>query len=93
MWTKQANLFPYKCTFNQIYIRVNTCVNLNQLCVLIDGLQYKATYENVILVGSGTYGSVYYVRCDGDGDSDGDGDIVNKKVNFVGSGTLKVATM
>ena len=24
--------------------------------------QYKATYENVILVGSGTYGSVYYVR-------------------------------
>ena len=64
-------------------------MNLNQLCVLIDGLQYKATYENVILVGSGTYGSVYYVRCDGDGD----GDIVNKKVNFVGSGTLKVATM
>lgn len=62
-------------------------MNLNQLCVLIDGLQYKATYENVILVGSGTYGSVYYVRCDGDGD------IVNKKVNFVGSGTLKVATM
>ena len=55
--------------------------------ILIDGLQYKATYENVILVGSGTYGSVYYVRCDGDGD------IVNKKVNFVGSGTLKVATM
>jgi hypothetical protein len=24
--------------------------------------EYKATYENIILVGSGTYGSVYYVR-------------------------------
>ena len=23
---------------------------------------YKATYENVILIGSGTYGSVYYIR-------------------------------
>ena len=23
---------------------------------------YKAIYENVILIGSGTYGSVYYVR-------------------------------
>ena len=36
-------------------------------------LQYKATYENVILVGSGTYGSVYYVRYDG-GDGPGVGD-------------------
>ena len=36
-------------------------------------LQYKATYENVILVGSGTYGSVYYVRYDG-GDDPGVGD-------------------
>ena len=24
---------------------------------------YKTTYENVVLVGAGTYGSVYYVRC------------------------------
>merc|ERR1719336_806347 len=31
--------------------------------------QYKATYENVILVGSGTYGSVYYVRERETGDS------------------------
>ena len=23
---------------------------------------YKTTYENVVLVGTGTYGSVYYVR-------------------------------
>ena len=23
---------------------------------------YKTTYENVVLVGAGTYGSVYYVR-------------------------------
>ena len=23
---------------------------------------YKQTYENVVLVGAGTYGSVYYVR-------------------------------
>ena len=23
---------------------------------------YKATYENVVLIGSGTYGSVYYIR-------------------------------
>jgi serine/threonine protein kinase len=26
--------------------------------------EYKATYENIILVGSGTYGSVYYVKWD-----------------------------
>merc|ERR1719336_1441692 len=31
--------------------------------------QYKATYENVILVGSGTYGSVYFVRERETGDS------------------------
>ena len=25
---------------------------------------YKTTYENIVLVGAGTYGSVYYVRSD-----------------------------
>ena len=25
---------------------------------------YKAAFENVILIGSGTYGSVYYIRQD-----------------------------
>ena len=24
--------------------------------------EYKMTYENIVLVGAGTYGSVYYVR-------------------------------